>query len=134
MKNNYLFTLDFDVRDYELDLQGIVNNSVYQNYLEHARHRFLKASGADFAKLHDQGIDAVVTRVELDFKRSLVANDSFWVGLNWERKGRTQIAFLQDIYRGDELILRGKVFTACIQNGGIIIPDQLVKLFEDYQK
>ena len=28
------YRLKFKVRDYECDMQGIVNNSVYQNYLE----------------------------------------------------------------------------------------------------
>jgi acyl-CoA thioesterase FadM len=42
---DYQFRLDFEVRDYECDLQGIVNNAVYQNYLEHTRHEFLKQKG-----------------------------------------------------------------------------------------
>ena len=58
----YLFKIDFLVRDYECDLQGIVNNSVYQNYLEHARHQFLKTVGLDFSLLFQQGITLVVTR------------------------------------------------------------------------
>ena len=43
------------VRDYECDLQGIVNNANYQHYLEHTRHEFLLSTGVSFAALHEQG-------------------------------------------------------------------------------
>ena len=58
--------LEMDVRDYELDTQGVVNNSVYQNYLEHARHQFLKVMGINFNGLHANGVDAVVHKIELE--------------------------------------------------------------------
>jgi acyl-CoA thioester hydrolase len=53
---NYSFKFEFEVRDYECDLSGIVNNAVYQNYLEHTRHVYLKSSGLDFAALEMQGV------------------------------------------------------------------------------
>jgi acyl-CoA thioester hydrolase len=87
------------VRDYECDLQGVVNNAVYQNYLEHARHEYLKSIGIDFAALTAQGINLVVTRVEIDYKTSLVSGDRFVVEVRLERISPVRIGFRQDICR-----------------------------------
>ncbi|MFW5604105.1 MAG: acyl-CoA thioesterase, partial [Bacteroidales bacterium] len=51
----YIFSLEMKVRDYECDLQGIVNNANYQHYIEHTRHEFLRSEGISFAALHEQG-------------------------------------------------------------------------------
>ena len=57
----YAFEITLKVRDYECDLQGIVNNANYQHYIEHTRHEYLLSRGVSFADLHARGIDAVVT-------------------------------------------------------------------------
>jgi len=93
------FTLEMAVRDYECDLQGVVNNAVYQNYLEHARHEYLKSIGIDFAALTAQGINLVVTRVEIDYKTSLTSGNRFVVEVRPERVSPVRIGFRQDIYR-----------------------------------
>lgn len=93
------FSLEMAVRDYECDLQGVVNNAVYQNYLEHARHEYLKSIGIDFAALAAQGINLVVTRVEIDYKASLTSGDTFVVEVRPERLSPVRIGFRQDIYR-----------------------------------
>ena len=71
----FTYELDFKVRDYECDLQGIVNNSVYQNYLEHTRHEFLLDNNVSFDLLHQQGVDAVVARIEMAYKTPLKSGD-----------------------------------------------------------
>lgn len=56
----YIFELVMKVRDYECDLQGIVNNANYQHYMEHTRHEFIKTAGLNFSDLHNKGkVDTV---------------------------------------------------------------------------
>ncbi len=107
----YQYRLEFQVRDYECDMQGVVNNAVYQNYLEHTRHEFIKTLGLDFAELTARGLNLVVVRAELDYKRSLRSGDRFWVGLALERISRLRFAFRQDIYLAPEnrLVLQARV-------------------------
>jgi len=126
VKSDYQYTLDFAVRDYECDMQGIVNNSVYQNYLEHARHEFLKSREVDFAELTQQGIHLVVVRAELDYKQSLASGDQFFVGINFEIQGKIRFVFHQDIIRADgKLAVRAKVTGTSLNPKGrpFVAPD-----------
>ena len=45
LDNKYCYSIELDVRDYEIDSEGIVNNANYLHYLEHARHRFCDHAG-----------------------------------------------------------------------------------------
>jgi len=117
---DYSFKLDFQVRDYECDMQGIVNNSVYQNYLEHTRHEFLKTLGIDFIYFTEKKIYLVAVRAELDFKYPLKGSDLFWVGLNFQRVSRLRFTFQQDIYlrKDNRLILNAKITATSLNENG----------------
>lgn len=122
---SYRFRLDFQVRDYECDMQGIVNNAVYQHYLEHARHEFLKEVGLDFAAFAREGINLVVIRAELDYRLPLQSGDRFWVGLNVERLSKVRFVFVQDIFRSpdDKPVLNARVIgTSLNQRGRPVLP------------
>ena len=127
---DYSFKLDFQVRDYECDMQGIVNNSVYQNYLEHTRHEFLKTLGIDFAEVTRRKIHLVVIRSELDYKHPLRSGDSFWVGLNLQQVSRIRFEFLQDLYRYPDnlLILNASIIgTGMNEKGRPKLPPEIEK-------
>jgi len=127
------FTLDFQVRDYECDMQGVVNNAVYQNYLEHARHEYIKVLGLDFAELTHRQINLVVIRAELDYKRSLQSGDRFRVGVRLERVSPLRFAFLQDIYReqDDDLILKARVIGTVINSQGRPhLPEEIANILD----
>ena len=129
----YRFRLDFQVRDYECDMQGLVNNAVYQNYLEHARHEFIKELGLDFAGLTRQGIHLVVVRAELDYIRSLKSGDRFWVGVRLERVSPVRFAFSQDIFSlpDDAPILRARIIgTALNEKGRPRLPKQIESVLD----
>lgn len=133
---DYIYELPFKVRDYECDLQGIVNNSVYQNYLEHTRHEFLSHAGLSFSQMHDDGMDAVVIRVEIDYKFPLKSGDEFVCKLKVAREGNLKFVFLQDIYRlpDEKLIVKGKVTAVTVNNktGRPVAPTQLAEAFDRF--
>jgi acyl-CoA thioester hydrolase len=125
---NISFSLEFVVRDYECDLQGVVNNANYQHYLEHARHEFLISKGISFAQLHEEGIDLIVTRVEIDYKYPLRSRDKFIVTVNIQREGNVRLEFIQKIYRltDNKLIIQAKVTGVATKNGRPVPPGKLV--------
>lgn len=113
----------FSVRDYECDLQGIVNNSVYQNYLEHARHTFIKSKGLDFAEITKNGIHLVLMKAELDYKRSLKSGDEFSVETFVERTSRFKFVFHQTIIdeQGYKYLTAKMTIASITENGKPIV-------------
>ena len=128
--SEFLTSLEFSVRDYECDLQGVVNNANYQHYLEHARHEFLISKGISFARLHEEGTDLIITRVEIDYKYPLRSRDMFIVKTGIRREGHIRLVFVQDIFRlpDNKLIVRAKITGAATQKGRPVRPDQIVSL------
>lgn len=127
-ENHKIYETEFSVRDYELDSQGVVNNAIYQNYLEHARHEFLKSIGLNFNELHKKGTDAVVHKVEIEYKRALLGDDRFVIQTWAEQQGNVRFIFYQNIYKlpGREPVLIGKVTGVFMSNGRAIRPPKEV--------
>lgn len=121
--------LELKVRDYECDLQGHVNNAVYQNYLEHARHEFLLGCGIDFAALAAEGINLVVIRAELDYKLPLRSGDRFRITTQVEQLSPVRFAFQQSILRlpDEKPAVVGKILgTALNRRGRPQLPEGFV--------
>ena len=113
-----VYSLEFKVRDYECDLEGIVNNSNYQHYYDHTRHEFLMTHGISFSRMHEEGIDFVVARVELAYKYPLRSGESFVSELSLYQEG-VKYVFLQKIYRlpDRKLCNVGRFDTVCLDHG-----------------
>ena len=129
----YIFELTLKVRDYECDLQGIVNNANYQHYIEHTRHEFLTSTGISFAQLHEQGVDPVVARLTMAFKTPLKSGDEFISKLYLKKEG-IKYVFYQDIFRKADMkpVLKSTVETVCVVNGRLSSSPLFDEVFAPY--
>ncbi len=129
----YIFETKMEVRDYECDIEGIVNNANYVHYCEHTRHLFLKQCGLSFAEMHEKGVDAVVARMQLQFKTPLRPDDEFWSRLNLTKEG-IKYVFHQDIYRAadEKLCFRAKMELVCLVNGQLGESEDYDRAFQQY--
>lgn len=131
----YIYQLTMKVRDYECDLQGIVNNANYQHYIEHTRHEFLESAGLSFAKLHDEGVDPVVARISMAFKTPLRSGDEFISKLYLKKEG-IKYVFYQDIFRLSDMkpVMKATVETVCVVNGKLSSTSIFDDAFSPYLK
>lgn len=128
--NDQHINLELEVRDYECDMEGIVNNAVYMNYLELARHAYVKNKGFNFASLIQKGIRLVVIRIEADYLYPLQSGDKFIVTASVERISKLRFGFMQEIFRlsDNKPILRAKVIGTSLNAEG------QPKYFEEFEK
>ncbi len=114
---DFLFSIDMKVRDYECDLQGVVNNANYQHYMEHCRHEWFESLGDNFGDMHNRGYDAFVREVKITYRKSLHSGDHFRAGLNVRREG-AKIIFEQVILLPDGTIAAdGEVVVVVVKDG-----------------
>lgn len=118
MMKKHIFKLEMKVRDYECDLQGVVNNANYQHYMEHTRHEFLESLGENFGEMHDKGVDAFVSRVEIQYRNSLKSGDHFSSYISLHKKG-PKLVFEHEIYREPDNLLaaKGTVDVVVVEDG-----------------
>ncbi len=131
----YIFETEMEVRDYECDIQGIVNNANYLHYTEHTRHQFLVSLGVSFAQLHERGIDAVVARMNLQYKQPLRCDDSFISRLGLKKEGLRYI-FNQDLYRKSDgaLCFKSSTELVVLVNGRLAQSPDYDKAFAPFLK
>lgn len=124
--------MDMEVRDYELDCEQIVNNANYLHYMEHTRHKFCQDAGLSFIDMHNRGLDAVVRKVEIEYKSSLRGGDVFVSCLRLERKG-PRFIFYQDIMKPDgDIVTEAVVTVVILKDGKLSKGDEVAAVFAKY--
>ncbi|MDE5656514.1 MAG: acyl-CoA thioesterase, partial [Muribaculaceae bacterium] len=102
------------------------------HYMEHTRHEFCESAGLSFRDMHLRGIDPVLSRVEIRYRKPLGRGDSMVSCLNISRRGPLFV-FEQDIYSADGTpVVEGIVEVACLENGRLSRGEVLAEAFAPY--
>lgn len=122
------------VRDYELDIQQVVNNAVYLNYFEHARHLMLRDIGIDFVTWHQQQYDFMLVETNIKYLKPLKSRDYFTITSTIQRQGRVRIFFEQNLklQHSNELMTSACCTAICLDaaRGRACMPKQLVDILD----
>lgn len=113
---NDVFKWEDEVRDNEVDLQGIVNNANYFVYMAHARHKHLKQLGIDFAEFHKEGYNLLLYQTNMTFKSSLTSGEFFVVTSKLEAQGKIRFKFIQEVIgkKDQKVVATAENIATCI--------------------
>ncbi len=105
-----------EVRDYEIDFQGIVNNAVYLNYLQQARAEYFLDQGHDVVAIAHEGINIVIFETNLKFKKSLRFRDKFTIKSELSRISHFKFLMQQTLTntKTGEICFEAKNYLCCI--------------------
>ena len=106
------------VRSYECDSYGHVNNAVYLNYLEFARHEFLKDISLSVDELRSEGRAVLVAEISIRYKKPAFPDDSLLIFTTPVKKARMSGVLAQRITRGEETIADAQVKWVSVDSQG----------------
>jgi acyl-CoA thioester hydrolase len=106
------------VRSYECDGYGHVNNAVYLNYLEVARHEYLRALGLSIDEMRATGIGLWVARVSIDFRSPALPDERLTIRTAPLKRTRIGGILGQRIERGERLVANAEVTWVSVNANG----------------
>lgn len=114
-----VFEIEVDVRTYELDMLGHVNNAVYLNWLEQGRLVAMERCGYPVRSLAQDWLTNIV-RVEVDFLRPAFYGDRLAVATELESVGTTSFNLTSEILRmpNREVVATARAVLVWLDEGG----------------
>ncbi len=109
------------VRYQETDAQGRVHHANFINYFEVARVEMLRAGGVSYRELEETGLMLVVARLECDFLAPANYDDELRIRTTVVRAKGVRIEHHYEIFRDDELLVRGRTIVASVDRSGKVV-------------
>lgn len=127
-----IYHCKLEVRPYELDASGHVNNGSYVSYLEFARWKMLEQEQITLALFKKWNLWPVVAKLEIQYVRPAFAGEQLEIRTRAIEQGRAFYAFEQIIYRGDTVIAKGMIRGCIINEEGrpVELPREMYRLWD----
>jgi acyl-CoA thioester hydrolase len=112
-----LSRFDWPIRVYweDTDAGGIVYHSNYLTFMERARSEWLRALGIDQRVLQaTERVQFAVVEMDVKWQRAARYDDLLTVTAEVTEKGGATLTFLQQVLRGDEVLVRATVRVAAV--------------------
>ncbi|GLI60218.1 hypothetical protein VaNZ11_002300, partial [Volvox africanus] len=93
------YSVEMQVRDYELDQFNVVNNAVYSSFFQHGRHEAFAALGHDVDEYGRRGTPLALSQLNITFRAPLRSRDVFRVTVSVQRVSGARVVFYQRILK-----------------------------------
>ena len=116
VEQEIVYSLPVRVYFQDTDAGGVVYHASYVNFLERARTEWLREcygySNAGLMK--EFGVVFVVRSLKLDYLRPALLDDMLSVTAQLKEVGRSRVALLQSVRRGEEILLEAEIHLVCV--------------------
>ncbi|HVY05131.1 MAG TPA: tol-pal system-associated acyl-CoA thioesterase [Burkholderiales bacterium] len=104
----------------DTDAGGVVFHATYLHFLERARMEWMRARGFDARELASRfGLVFIVRQLEIAYMKPAVLDDLVTVSAQVQKMGRAQLTFLQEVWRGEEALVKASVNVACVASDSL---------------
>ena len=111
----HVFTWPVRVYVEDTDFGGVVFYANYLKYFERARTEFLRSMGiAQQSMIDVHRVIFMVTHIAVDYRAPARMDEELLVTAIPEKVGRASVHFLQEIRRGEDVLVRAQVQVACV--------------------
>ena len=113
------------VRYQETDAMGVLHHANYFTYFEMGRTELLRANGAEYRQIEQDGMFMVIVRIGCTYKRPARYDDVLMLRTRTSRVSAAKIEHEYELLRGDELLAEGHSTLACVDREGRVqrVPD-----------